>query len=82
MYYLLDYDKEIFIAQRQGDNMTNFLDLGRGWSFEDGYRWNLGPGDNRLLKPFRTADGTAGLLTIDGSDIHVRYVMSSKTVVP
>ena len=82
VYYLLDYDKEIFIAQRQGDNMTNFLDLGRGWSFEDGYRWNLGPGDNRLLKPFRTADGTAGLLTIDGSDIHVRYVMSSKTVVP
>lgn len=83
IYYLLDYDKEIFIAQRQGDKMTNVLDLGRGWSFEDRYKWwNLGSGDNRLLKPFRTADGTAGLLTIDGSDIHIQYVMSPTTVVP
>ena len=63
--------------------MTNVLDLGTGWSFDYGYNWwNLGPGDNRLMKPFRTADGTAGLLTIDGNDIHVQYVMSPKTVVP
>lgn len=83
VYYLLEYDKEIFIAQRQGDNMTKVLDLGRGWSFEYRYKWwNLGPGDNRLLKPFRTADGTAGLLTIDGSDIHIQYVMSPATVMP
>lgn len=83
VYYLLDYDKEIFIAQRHGDNMTNVLDLGTGWSFDYGYNWwNLGPGDNRLMKPFHTTDGTAGLLTIDGNDIHVQYVMSPKTVVP
>lgn len=83
VYYLLKYDKKIFIAQRQGDNMTNVLDLGQGWSFEYRYKWwNLGSGDNRLLKPFRTADGTAGLLTIDGSDIHIQYVMSPTTVMP
>lgn len=83
VYYLLDYDKEIFIAQRHGDNMTNVLDLGTGWSFDVRCNWwNLGPGDNRLMKPFHTTDGTAGLLTIDGNDIHVQYVMSPKTVIP
>lgn len=83
VYYLLEYDKEVFIAQKQGENMTKVLDLGRGWSFDYGYNWwNLGPGDNRLLKPFRTTNGTLGLLTIDGSDIHIRYVMSPTTVMP
>lgn len=34
------------------------------------------------MLPFSTAEGPAGMLTIGGNIIHVRYVMSPATVVP
>ena len=87
LLYVVSHDNEVFIAQRNGNDLIHVKDLGQGWNFYDfdgdpRRWWNLGPGDNRLILPFSTAEGSAGLLTIDGSFIHVRYVMSPKTVVP
>ena len=87
LYFVVNYGKEMFIVQRNGDDMSKVLGLGQGGVFDGEYNWqkqwrNLGPGDNRLQLPFFTPDGTAGLLTIDGSDIHIRYVMSPTTVMP
>jgi len=87
LLYVVSLDNEVFIAQRNGNDLTRVKVLGQGWNFYNDYGdsrrwWNLGPGDNRLILPFSTAEGSTGLLTIDGSFIHVRYVMSPKTVVP
>ena len=87
LLYLVSRDNEVFIAQKNGNDLTRVKELGKGWNFYDFFGdprrwWNLGPGDNRLILPFSTTEGFAGLLTIDGSFIHVRYVMSPKTVVP
>lgn len=87
LYFVVNYGKEMFIAQRNGDDMSKILSLGQGGFYDGEFYWqhqwrNLGPSDNRLQLPFFTPDGTAGLLTIDGSDIHIRYVMSPTTVMP
>lgn len=87
LFYLIRHDNQTEIAQETGGILTSVVELGQGWIFYDIFDglsrwWNLGPGDNRLIIPFSIADGPAGLLTIDGTDIHIRYIMSPTTVVP
>ena len=87
LFYVVSYGNEMFIAQRNGNDLTRVKELGQGWNFYDYYGgpnrwWNLGTGDNRLILPFSTTEGSAGLLTIAGHDIHIRYIAQQKTVVP
>ena len=84
LFYVITCDKETFIAQRKGDEITKILDLGQGWNFNtSGFYlrdrwWTIDSDDNRLLLSFCTVDA-AGLMTIDGSDIHIQYFVSPKT---
>lgn len=87
LLYVVSCDNEVFIAQRNGNDLTRVKDLGHGWDFYDfdgdsRRWWNLGPGDNRLILPFSTAESSVGLLTIDGHDIHIRYFAQHQTSVP
>ncbi len=87
LLYVVSCNNEVFIAQRNGNDLIRVKELGQGWTFYDYFGepnrwWNLGPGDSRLMLPFSTAEGSAGMLAIDGNIIHVRYVMSPETVVP
>jgi hypothetical protein len=87
LFYLIQHDNQTVIAQQTGKLLTRVVNLGQGWNFYDIYEgqsrwWNLGPDDSRLILPFSSAEGSAGLLTIDVTDIHIRYIVQNKTVVP
>ena len=87
LYYVVSCDNEVFLAQRNGNDLTRVKELGQGWNFYDYFGdsnrwWNLGPGDNRLILPFSTAESSVGLLTIDGHDIYIRYFAQHQTSVP
>ena len=87
LYYVVSCDNEVFLAQRNGNDLTRVKELGQGWNFYDYFGdsnrwWNLGPGDNRLILPFSTAESSVGLLTIDGHDIYIRHFAQHQTSVP
>lgn len=87
LFYVVSCDNEVFIAQRNGNELTRVKELAQGWNFYDYFGepnrwWNLGAGNNRLTLPFSTTEGSAGMLTIDGRLIHIRYIAQHQTVVP
>ena len=87
LLYVVSCNNEVFIAQRNGHDLIRVMELGQSWTFYDYFGepnrwWNLGPGDSRLTLPFSTAEGSAGMLAIDGADIHIRYILSPTTEVP